>query len=96
MGDKVVILWSGKLKSVFGKKDANGKCRPGEKMRDERERKDNRERRIRRRERENNARTRAKVSIRTLDPFEKTLTFSLFFFVVFARRDVPNLSRFLQ
>ena len=24
---------------------------------------------------------------RTLDPFEKTLTFSLFFFVVFARRD---------
>jgi hypothetical protein len=25
MGDKVVILWSGKLKSVFGKKDANGK-----------------------------------------------------------------------
>ena len=27
---------------------------------------------------------------RTLDPFEKTLTFSLFFFVVFARRDVPK------
>ena len=57
----------------------------------ERERKDNRERRIRRRERENNARTRAKVSIRTLDPFEKTLSFSLFSFPS-ARRDVPKFA----
>ena len=49
MGDKVVILWSRKLKSVFGrKKTQTVRSSLGKKMRDERERE--RERTIEREE----------------------------------------------
>jgi hypothetical protein len=75
MGDEIVILWSRELKSDFfpGKKKRQTVSVWGKKKLENREREkdNNRERRTRRIKR--------KVSKRTLDPFEKTLSLSFLF-----------------